>query len=404
MNRVFVLAAVSLIVLTSQLGFAEPGTWRSMWVWTDEVTDPVKRQALVDRAYESCITRLYISVYKFPPNSHGDRMYERADIGTLIALAHAKGIEVWTAYGNSDWPGLAADFNCNCMPSGFVWDRVDEYNNFNSDPNYENFDGWMFDVEPSPLDRRVLAMYACTRSRLDPASALGAVIQNFWHMPAVPDTEYPCGSGINKPIYQHAIDLSVLDVIVPLCYRDSVSGNNGILDICEEELTYAEKQDQGDVLEIGLETSCDVAANITFCQEGASAMRCAISQLRSLFTVRGFSLHQYGGSISRGTAAWPEYDPSACEVETLMLSKQGPLAEISWPPVPPAVAYDVIIDDDGMTFPVVCGTTNLSATDGTIASPGQVLFYVQRLHTQNAVGNYGISSSCILRDDGGACP
>ena len=397
------------------------GKRRSMWVWPDEITEPVadpaQRQALVDRAQQSCVSRLYVSVYQFPQNSTGERMYERADMGALIALAHDKGIEVWATYGNVDWPGLAANLDCTCQPSGFVWDRVDDYNSFNSDPSYQDFDGWMFDVEPDVLDVRLLAMYECARARLDPASAMGAAIQHSWHG----SLQYPCGSDTNKPLYEHVIDLSLLDVIVPLCYRDFVgnTSNNGILDICVEELTYAAQQERGDVLEIGLESSCNVAANETFCQEGAAAMRCAISQLRRLFAVRGFALHQYEGSLFEATADWPEYDPSACEVETLMLSKQGLPWEvqISWPGVAAAQCHDLILGDLSMLLemggtvdlgPVqpitdACGMTDLSVTDDTLPDAGDAIFYLHRLHTNDALGDYGQSSNCSTRTSVEVC-
>lgn len=395
---------------------------RSMWVWTDEITDPARRADLVQRAFESCIDRLYVSVYRFPPNSDGDRMYERADLGDLIARAHAKGIEVWTTYGAPEWPTLCVNANCTCQSSCFVWDRINEYNSFQNDPNYQEFDGWMFDVEPGTADARLLGLYACARQRLDPASSLGAAIRFFWDN----TVEYPCGSGQVAPFYEHAIGALRLDAVVAMCYRDfSGTGgvDNGIVELCEDEAGYAAQIGRTHAFEVGLETQCGQQDNVTFCEEGADAMRCAMANVRRMLPVCRFAIDYYKSSALQGSSLWPAFDPSACEVETLLLEKVAApaRARIFWPQVSPAMCYDVIrgdlsalqegggIVDLGPVVQVVCSTNQLSVTDDGIPTPGHGLFYLHRLLTQNASGDYGKSSHCAPRtpasgDCPGVCP
>ena len=405
------------------------GKSRSIWVWPDATTepieDPVQRQELVEIARQACMDRLYVSVYQFPENSDGDRMYERADMGALIDLAHARGIEVWAAYGVDDWHEICVnnDTNCTCMSSCFVWEHIiHDYNNYQNDPLYSDFDGFIFDVEPLNADARLPSFYECARQRLDPGSGMAAAIRWDWDN----EIQYPCGSGAMKRVYEHIIDMTQLDVIVPMCYRDFAgqgNGDNGVIDICEEEVAYAEQIGRIDAIEIGLETQCGIPEpqHVTFCQEDWETLRCVISQVERALGVSRYALHQYKNSLFKTSIGemppdWPEFEPSACEVELRVGKDDIPSsAVVQWASVDPAIHYDVIageismiqvVDgetDLGPTVPLACDTTALSVTDYNVPNVNEAFFYVQRLSTQNADGDYGISSDCNSRESG-VCP
>lgn len=64
------------------------------------------RQTLIANSAASYVTALYVSVYAYPENSAGRRMYDEAAIADLISPAHKKGMSVHAAYGAPDWPLL----------------------------------------------------------------------------------------------------------------------------------------------------------------------------------------------------------------------------------------------------------------------------------------------------------
>ena len=87
------------------------------------------------------------------------------------------------------------------------------------------------------------------------------------------------------------------------------------------------------------------------------------------------------------------------------------------PQVDAATCYDVIVGnlsdlqesrgtiDLGSPIEVVCGTTEFSAEDMfPDPTPEAGLFYLQRIHTSDAFGDYGISSSCSTREAADICP
>jgi hypothetical protein len=353
-----------------------------------------------------------MSVYRQSPNTDGDLMYERSDIGALLELAHRYGIEikVWTAYGDHDWPELCVDPDCACRESCWVWDRVEEYARFNDDPRYQEFDGFMLDVEPAEPDARLLGLYDCTRQRLPAGTEIGAVLRFWWHPPheGMEEITYPCGTGTTAPLYVHALETLVLDRVVMLCYRDFAEGPDGIVDACDEEAGFAFESGRIDALEIGIETQCheSLTDRETFCQEGAAAMHCQLDAVRRNLRFGGFAMNYYGSCLLSGSDIWPAYDTDGCRVRSLAVDLDETTDEtvISWPGALPAVSYDVVRGELSELSSGDLGTVDLIASETTETAvidncpyPGTPVYYLQRLRTEHGEGNLGNSSSCDLR-------
>ena len=88
------------------------------------------------------INAFYISVFQSTASSSGRLMYEDSDVADLITKSHIQGIEVWAAYGNTDWAQLG------CSSSAFPMQRMEEVVGYNSANPTAKFDGVILDVEP----------------------------------------------------------------------------------------------------------------------------------------------------------------------------------------------------------------------------------------------------------------
>jgi hypothetical protein len=158
-------------------------TIQALWVFSDELTDPADRSALVERSASGGVTDLYISVYRSSANAAGRRLYDEQAIADLIARAHARGLKVWAAYGAPDWPALG------CGPTAFPLRRLSEIVAYNRANPAAPFDGVTLDVEPpdpqSEADfQKLVALYRCSQALLKPHGvALAAAIRFYWDKP-----------------------------------------------------------------------------------------------------------------------------------------------------------------------------------------------------------------------------
>src|SRR5580704_9208037 len=111
--RTMIFAAV--LTCTSARSFAENApaaqqpTINALWVYSvtslpDPVTDSPTRSALMQNGSASGVNMLYVSVYSSTPDSQGRRLVDESSIATFIGMAHAQGMQVYAAMGDSDWP------------------------------------------------------------------------------------------------------------------------------------------------------------------------------------------------------------------------------------------------------------------------------------------------------------
>ncbi len=275
----------------------------------------------MDRSVASNIDALYINVYSSLPNSKGRLMEEDADIADMVTRAHNAGLEVWATYGYLDWTTFG------CDPLGFPLQRMQEVIDYNADNPAAPLDGVILDIITGiPLEdfQAMLAMYECIRDLLHAAGIkLGVAIRFAWE--AV--VEYPAGSGNNKPVYQHVIDLG-LDQVVVLAYRDFAgdpcpTSTPGIVCLAQDEVQYASAQGLDGLVLVGVETfDCAPGCGpeyVTFAEEGQSTLNAELDLVRQAFHDEagfgGFSVHFYRNEYLKGTADWPTTNPDFPDVK-----------------------------------------------------------------------------------------
>ena len=304
---------------TLQLGARE--LTQAVWVYPQQtgpsnpVSNAAARRTMVDNSAAHGVTDLYVSVYQSTSNLAGRRMYPDADMADLIQQAHRKRIKIWAAYGAPDWPSLG------CSTNSFPMQRMSEVNAYNSAHEEAEFDGVVLDVEPaepqSTADfQNLLSLYQCVRNTLPRRGGerlgVAVAIRFFWDTVVA----FPVG-GPQKKVYEHIIDME-LDHVIVMGYRDyagtacSGSSHNGIICLDEDEIAYADRTAENNMILVGLETS-DCApgcgANVTFFPQGEGTLYheavLVAEHFRASRAFGGFAVHRYQDSYLSGLPGWP---------------------------------------------------------------------------------------------------
>lgn len=307
----FLLVVLALLLCSGGLGSdraaqAARPLAHGLWVFSDEISDQQHRVDLIARSAAVGVTDLYVSVYQYPPNDAGRRMYEDAAIADLISRAHRQQMNVWAAYGAPDWPELG------CDPAAFPLQRMAEVLAYNRAKPKATFDGVMLDVE-SENGSGLLALYECIRGSLPAhgryALKLGAAIRFYWDQAV--DFH-----GWQKPVYQHIIDMG-LDQIVVMGYRDFAGPADcgladGIICLDQDEIAYADSlRGRGNrTILVGLETGYlpGEPEKVTFYEEGLAALEQEAGIVAAHFarsrSFAGFAIHRYGAAYLSGEGGW----------------------------------------------------------------------------------------------------
>jgi GH18 family chitinase len=305
-----------LNALAAALGYGSgtfPGL-NALWVYSvsslpNPVTDETTRDSLIQDSSSSCVSMLYVSVYSATPNSAGRYMYDDSDIADLISKAHAQGMQVYAAYGDSDWPTLG------CAPSEFPMLRMAEVIAYNSANQSATFDGVILDVEPSgtPDFQALLELYQCFQQQAQ-ASGMGlsVAISAFWK------TTVTFGS-TTKEVYKQIVDLNLNNVVV-MGYRNfagssDCTAGDGVVCLDKDLIAYANSVSQGNTILVGLDTdnpaTSGSTAKETFFSMGQAAMNAVPQSVFIQFaavnqTFGGFAVHNYRDSYLNGTLpGWP---------------------------------------------------------------------------------------------------
>jgi hypothetical protein len=213
---------VTLAAFAVSIGRAEPATGsatasaklNALWVYSvtslpNPVTDTTTRDALIQDSSSSGVNMLYLSVYSSTPNSAKRYMYDDSDIADLISKAHTHGMQVYAAYGDSDWPTLG------CAASAFPMQRMAEVIAYNSANRSAMFDGVILDVEPSgtPDFQALLGLYQCFQQQARAnGMGLSVAISAFW-------TTMVTFNQVTKAVYEQIVDLKLNNVVV-MGYRN----------------------------------------------------------------------------------------------------------------------------------------------------------------------------------------
>jgi hypothetical protein len=204
--------------------------------------------------------------------------------------------------------------------------RMAEVNAYNAAHADAEFEGVVLDVEPpepqSTADfQNLLALYQCVRSSLPQRGGdrmgLAVAIRFFWDA-VVP---FPAG-GPQKKVYEHIIDME-LDHVIVMGYRDhagtACSGpdNNGIICLDEDEMAYADRIAENNMILVGVETSnCEpgCGTGVSFYKDGAGVLYqqavLVAEHFRASRAFGGFAVHRYQDSYLGGIAGWPAVNNS----------------------------------------------------------------------------------------------
>ena len=325
---------------TAELYDPADGTWiaagpfhatHAVWVFPsafapNPVTDPTARQTLFANAVASGVDVLYLSIYNFPANSAGRRMYEDAAIAAFVTQAHSLGMRVLAAYGAPDWPAIGNS------PTDFPLSRMAEVVSYNTTHVGAKLDGVVLDIEPpdpqtAAAFQALLTQYQSIRGALPHDIALSIAIRSFWNTPV----EFPAGSSVTKKAYEHILDLATYDFaarfqpiqnVIVMGYRNfaglsDCAGIGGIVCLDQDEINYVyvNRATLGfyDLILAGLETSDPVSTGIsaqeTFFANGQAVLNRVTAEVLNHFGffkgLGGFAIHNYGNSYLSGTANWP---------------------------------------------------------------------------------------------------
>ncbi len=303
MNRpIFTMLSIAFS-LSLQLGARQ--LTQAVWVYpqagSDPVADATARRTMIDNTAASDVTDLYVSVYQSTVNSAGRRMYPDASIADLIQQAHRKHIKIWAAYGAPDWPSLG------CAANSFPMQRMAEVKAYNAARPDAEFDGVVLDVEPpepqTPSQfQDLLALYQCVRNSLPQRGAdrmgLAVAIRFFW----------------DKTVYEPIINME-LDHVIVMGYRDLAGAacpSNGIICLDQEQISYANRTGENNMILVGLETSnCEpgCGTGVSFYNDGQNALFeqafLVAQHFRGSRSFGGFAVHRYQDSYLSGKPSWP---------------------------------------------------------------------------------------------------
>jgi uncharacterized protein (TIGR03437 family) len=314
----FPCVVLMLAVVATSVKSAEPATLpaklNALWVYSvsslpNPVTDTPTRDTLIQTSTSSGANMLYVSVYSSTPNSAKRYMYEDSDIADLITKAHAQAMQVYAAYGDTDWPTLG------CAASAFPMQRMAEVIAYNAANRSAMFDGVILDVEPTgtPDFQALLELYQCFQQQAGAnGMGLAVAISAFWNTVVA-------FNQVTEAAYQQIVDLKLNNVVV-MGYRNyagtsDCTQGDGVVCLDEGVIAYANSASQANTILVGLDTdnpaTSGSTAEETFFTMGQAAMNAVAQSVFNQFaslnqTFGGFSIHNYRDSYLNGQlSGWP---------------------------------------------------------------------------------------------------
>ncbi len=321
MSTARVRAGLTLLALAVSAGAQSGGgpALNGLWVYSvsslpNAVSDEPTRDTLIQNSSASGVKWLYVSVYQSTRNGEGRYMYEDGDIADLITKAHMQGMQVYGAYGDTDWPTLG------CDASAFPMKRMAEVIAYNAANPTAPFDGVMLDVEPgsSPDFVALLELYQCFQQQAQAnGMGIGAAISAFWNASVT-------FGQTTELAYQQIVDLK-LNSIVVMGYRNTAGSSDctqgdGVVCLDEGLIAYANSAGQANTILVGLDTdnpaTSGALAEETFYSLGQTAMNAVAQSVYSQFTgmnqtFGGFAIDNYRDSYLNGQlSGWPATNPA----------------------------------------------------------------------------------------------
>jgi uncharacterized protein (TIGR03437 family) len=318
--RIAFQAAMLVAVLAGSAKLAPAATPRVQAVWVysvsglpNAVTDTPTMNTLMQNSGASNVNMLYVSVYSSTPNSENRYLVDEGAISSFIQKAHARGIQVYNAMGDPDWPSKG------CAASQTPYQRFADTAGYDAANPSAKFDGIMLDVEPgsSPDFPSLLSLYQCFEQRAASSGlGLAAAINAFWNTSVT-------FNGATKEAYQLIVDLKLTSLVV-MGYRNSAgtldcSQGDGVICLDEDIIEYANSVGLANSILVGLDTdnpaTSGSTADETFYSLGQGALDTAAQSVYNQFaaanlTFGGFSIHNYRDSYLSGVVSgWPSTNP-----------------------------------------------------------------------------------------------
>lgn len=245
-----------------------------MWVWSGLVAlDPAREKHLLDFASTHQIDTVYVQA---------NRLIRKApkELAAFIDAAAKRNIGVELLFGDHDWalPQHHAD----------ALKVAKDTARYVASLTGAKPTGVHYDVEPHALDQWTdETREAMASDLLDLLDLLDAAygpeeIRVSYDMPNWYSGLLVTRAGKARPMSELVIDR--VDVTVVMDYRDNV---DDAISLVTDEVAYATQQ--GKVVVVGLETSCNTDSPLTFCEEGSTAFEQALNKISLTFAPeRGF--------------------------------------------------------------------------------------------------------------------
>lgn len=260
---------------------------RGTYIWHAEnaINEPEK---ILQFAKENDINLLYTRL---------DRTQDYSVYNKFVEKAHEAGIEVHAMGGHPNWALEKGEERLTMFT-----DYVTSYNKVV--PPRQQFDGIHLDIEPYVLKNwdgdssDVLATWkenielfvneVKKNSNLETSADLA-----FWldkhETPGLPDTSFS----------KWFID--TLDHTTVMAFRDEAEGSNGILNVAEKELEYAEELNKELIVSVEMKENKNVP-HISFYEEGKQVMEEELDIVRDEFSSSNF----YHGNAVHAYEYWRE--------------------------------------------------------------------------------------------------
>ncbi|MBI4387017.1 MAG: hypothetical protein HY551_06515 [Elusimicrobia bacterium] len=246
---------------------------RALWTWdtwdSNLLTDSNAKQKFFDFAQTHGVRNIYLNVYSKRLNQSLVQNSPTA-LANFITDSATRCMEVELLFGNADW-------SLTGNQSQAVYFAQQAVSFANSLPGARPV-GLHFDVEPYLLAAWTSDMQGTANQYLNLLEQLAAVTAGkglrltvdipFWF-----DERLITRNALTRPLNQWILD--TVDRTTLMDYRDTSSQ---IISLASAELSYAQSIAKPTTL--GVETNCGVTPTyVTFCEEGASAMEQAFSDV-----------------------------------------------------------------------------------------------------------------------------
>ncbi len=268
---------------------------KALWVWnTSEIlAGSSEREEFLSFLSHEEFTCIFLQI-------PGDFAMKTNNIRSLISDLSLINVKVYALDGNKDY----------ALPEyhGQVLEKVDEIILYNEESERnEKFYGIQYDIEPYLLPEfktekqawileHYIELFMEISDRISGKDLVFSAAIPFWFDSPDPYTKQirtVTVDGLKKPLMEQIID--VTDNIAIMDYRTVADGNNGIIALAQNELSYASLKNKE--VFIGLETKPLSDDNLSFAAIGLTGLKSVMEEAKKKLmdynSFSGFAIHEY---------------------------------------------------------------------------------------------------------------